>query len=133
MAMSALPPSQMAAMRETASAEAFDPIDALLIRWDAVHTQAARIAELAQISAEPVNAHSAAFPVLLAEANSWQQDIARRGIEDIDAMMRVGVSALANVTARGQDASVPALALWREFHHAREAVLMALLPHAEAA
>jgi hypothetical protein len=37
---------------------------------------------------------------------------------------------LATLTARGQDTSAPALALWREFHAARASVLAALQPAA---
>lgn len=130
--MSALPPSQMAAMRE-AVADASAPLAMLEARWDAIHAGAAQVAEMAAISPEPTRTHLTAFPVMYTEAKAQQRAIAARGIEDIEAMMRIGLVALSAVTTRGQDASVPALALWREFHHAREAVLMALLPVAEAA
>jgi putative intracellular protease/amidase len=49
-----------------------------------------------------------------------------QGLADIDAMLVPGLSALATLTARGQDATTPALALWREFHAARGSVLAAL-------
>ena len=130
--MSALPPSQMAAMRETAAA-AFDPNAALENRWAAIHAQAQQVAELAAISVEKPGGALATFADLLAQANAWQRDIAARGIEDVEAMMGLGLTALTTVTARGQDASAPALALWREFYRAREAALAALRPHVEAA
>ncbi|MHA7820707.1 MAG: hypothetical protein ACX930_13755 [Erythrobacter sp.] len=130
--MSALPPSQMAAMRNAAS-EACEPVEMLEMRWNAVHATAAKVAALAAISPEPAKPHLAALPQMLAEADDEQRRLAARGIEDIEAMMRIGLVALATVDARGQDASAPALALWREFHHAREAVLVALLPFAQAA
>ncbi len=53
--------------------------------------------------------------------------IAERSIEDLMAMMEPGLAALLAVSARGADARVPALALWREYCAAREA-LLALLP-----
>lgn len=130
--MSALPPSQMVAMR-TAAAQSIEPLAMIQARWDAIHAGAAQVAGLAALSAEPGQPHHAAFPQMLAEASDAQRAVAARGIEDIEAMLRIGIVALTTVTRRGQDASAPALALWREFHHAREAVLMALLPFAKAA
>ena len=37
--------------------------------------------------------------------------------------MRAGVQALLAVSARGQDPTAAALSLWREYHHARAALL----------
>lgn len=130
--MSALPPSQMAAMR-TAAAQGIEPLVMLEARWGAVHAGAAEVAALAGLSPEPAAPHLAALARMLADAGQEQREVAARGIEDIEAMMRIGLVALAGVAARGKDASAPALALWREFHHAREAVLVALLPYADAA
>ena len=127
--MSALPPSQMAAMRDAAS-ETLAPLVMLEARWEAIHVAAAEVARLAAISEEPQHTP---LGQMLAVAEEAQSSVAARGIEDIEAMMRIGLVALTAVTARGQDASAPALALWREFHHAREAVLMTLEPYAEAA
>jgi len=41
--------------------------------------------------------------------------------------MKPGVQALLAVSARGQDPTAAALTLWREYHHAR-AALLALVP-----
>ena len=53
--------------------------------------------------------------------------LAENHVSDMAAMMQPGLSALLAVSARGQDATAAALALWCEFHAAREA-LMALVP-----
>lgn len=116
-------------MRDAAS-ETLAPIAMLEARWEAIHAAAAEVARLAAISEEPQHAP---LEQMLAVADEAQRSVAARGVEDIEAMMRIGLVALTAVTARGQDASAPALALWREFHHAREAVLTTLEPYAEAA
>ena len=120
--MSALPPKEMHAMRNAAD-QANQPLSSLAQRWEDLHGTAAQLAKVADLSPEEFDADLAAFPGLLRHANDWQQTMAWQGIEDIDAMMRPGLTALSTITARGQDASAPALALWREFHHARGAVL----------
>ena len=135
--MSALPPSQMAALRETFSDEAAASPDrsqpALCAQWEAIHVLGAQIAVMADISPEESDDILAAFPALIADANEWQYEIAARGVEDMDALLGLGLAALSTVTARGQDPIAPALALWREFHHASAVVLATLQPHAEAA
>ncbi|MFU7527013.1 hypothetical protein [Qipengyuania sp. ASV99] len=100
---------------------------ALMQRWADLHTNAAKLASVAGLKPEPLDEELAVFPALLGEAGEWQRAMAKQGIEDMDAMMRPGLAALDRMAARGLDASVPALALWREFFLAREAVL-ALIP-----
>lgn len=129
--MSALPPKEMRALRKTA-AHASKPLGSLAQRWEDLHASSAQLAKIAALSPEEFSGDIAAFPNLLGRANEWQRDLAWQGIEDIDAMMRPGLSALGTITARGQDASAPALALWREFHHARQAVLGLVQPAADA-
>lgn len=130
--MSALPPKEMRELRETA-AHASKPLGSLAQRWEDLHASSAQLAKIAALSPEEFAGDIAAFPTLLGRANDWQRDMAWQGIEDIDAMMRPGLSALGTITARGQDASAPALALWREFHYARQAVLGLIQPHGETA
>ena len=120
--MSALPPEQMRTMRDAVS-DARQPVGSLTRRWEDLHHSAAQLARAAALSPEDFDGDLAAFPAMLGEANEWQREMAWQGIEDIDAMMRPGLAALNTLTERGNDATVPALALWREFHHAREAVL----------
>ncbi len=117
----------MRTMRDAAS-RASEPAGSLAQKWRDLHASAEQLAGLARLSAEPFDARLAAFPDLLADAGEWQRDLASQGLEDIDAMMRPGLAALGTVTARGLDASAPAQALWREFHHAREAVLSLVQP-----
>ncbi len=127
--MSALPPEQASTMRRAAK-EAAHPIATLADRWAEVHRQAAEIAGLAGLAAENDCADAQAFAALVKKCADYQQTLVWQGTEDIAALLQPGLAALRTLTARGQDACVPALALWREFYEARQAILSALHPEA---
>ncbi|QFT76455.1 hypothetical protein [Erythrobacter sp. THAF29] len=120
--MSALPPDQLHAMRKTAR-EATRPVETLARRWDEIHAKAAELSALAQLAQENPVADGAALAKMLREASEWRRNLAWQQIEDIDAIMQPGITALRTITARGGDVLAPAQALWREFHAAREGVL----------
>ncbi|MBV7258657.1 hypothetical protein [Erythrobacter crassostreae] len=124
--MSALPPEQMRVMRATAE-QAARPVGSLAQRWEDLHRKAAELATLAQLAPEASQTDGAAFATILGNADEWQRELAWQSIEDIDAMMQPGLTALKVITSRGMDANAPALALWREFHAAREGVLHLLV------
>jgi hypothetical protein len=90
--------------------------------WAALHAQAARLALLARISPEPDEAQGS-FAALLRLARPWQRSLVSQGMDDIAAMLASGLTALATLSGRAQDTAAPALALWREFHAARAALL----------
>lgn len=90
--------------------------------WTALHAQAARLALLARINPEPAQAQDG-FAGLLWLARPWQRTLVSQGIDDMAAMLASGLAALATLTGRAQDTAAPALALWREFHAARAALL----------
>lgn len=98
--------------------------------WAGLHRQAARLAQLAQLAPEPYTGALAAFPAQIGAASEWQRDLAWQGIDDIDAMLQPGLAALATLERRGMSTAAPALALWREFHEARGAIMA--LAHTEA-
>ena len=119
-------------MRQTAE-QATRPVGSLATRWDELQRQAAELAALAQLGPESGTAKGADFAAALSNAHEWQRELAWQGVEDIDAMMKPGLTALKVITSRGMDASAPAQALWREFHTAREAVLGLVSPSESAA
>ena len=123
--MSALPPEQMQAMR-TDTARAIQPTQALAERWRQLHRSAQELAKLAQLGTDGSAMDGETFAARLEQAQGWQRDLAWQSVSDIDAVMQPGLTALRVVTSRGQDASAPALALWREFHAARESLLAIL-------
>ena len=108
-----------------------EPVGSLAQRWEDLHASATQLAILADLAPEAFADELAAFPNMLNNASEWKHQLAAQGVEDIDAMMRPGLAALRTLTARGADPKVPAQALWREFHHAREAVLALVQPAAD--
>ncbi|AOL93299.1 hypothetical protein [Porphyrobacter sp. LM 6] len=119
--MATLPPEPILSHGDTAAAIGAGPA-ALAAAWEQLEGQAAQLALLARIAPEPSREASAITP-LLASARTWQCQLAAQGIADIAAMLGSGLTALATLSRREQDTSAPALALWREFHAARTALI----------
>jgi len=122
--MATLPPeptlSDAPAVRQGGTA-----LDAIVQAWADLHGKAQALAQLARIAPEADEAQPALAP-LLSAAQPWQRSLALQGLEDIGFMLNSGLAALATLSGRGQDAAAPALALWREVHAARAAVLVML-------
>lgn len=96
-------------------------------KWAALQEAANVVASLAGLDQERPGAAIRNFPALMREAPAWRRELADQQIDDMAAMMQPGIAALLGVNARGADPRPAALALWREFVSARDAVL-ALLP-----
>lgn len=96
-------------------------------KWAALQDAANVVASLAGFEPERPGPEVRNFPALIRDAAAWRRELAEQGIDDMTAMMQPGIAALLGVNARGADTRPAALALWREFRAAREAVL-ALLP-----
>ena len=99
----------------------------LSVQWTALQDAAAAVGALAGLAPESATPQIRNFPALIKDIGGWRFDVAADMIGDISAMMRPGLTALLAVNARGQDATAAAMTLWREYHHARSAVL-ALVP-----
>jgi hypothetical protein len=97
------------------------------VQWAALHDAAAAVAAMAGLGAEKPSAQIRNFPALIKDAGGWRFEMASNGVADLSAIMRPGVKALLAVSARGQDPTSAALSLWREYHHAR-AALLGLVP-----
>ena len=97
------------------------------VEWAALQDAAAAVAAMANLAPERTSPEIRNFPAIIRDIGGARLQLAEQGIADIGAMMRPGLTALLAVRARGQDATAPALTLWREFHHARTA-LLALIP-----
>lgn len=126
--MSAMSPEAMRKMREIAGGSD-DPASTMSRRWDALHETANQLAQMAHLSPDRHSPTTDVFSEMLDHATGWQREVVAQGIDDIDAMMQPGMAALTTLVQRGQDATAPALALWCEFHHARDAVLSAVRPY----
>ena len=123
--MSALPPKEMRNLREAARAAA-QPVEAMQERWIVLHQDAAELSRLAQL-APAASMSASAFAKQLDQAEGWRRALVWQGVEDMNAIMAPGLAALRVLTARGQQTTAPALALWCEFHAARESVLAVLI------
>jgi hypothetical protein len=121
--MATLPPESTAA-RGPSTPTAASP-EALAQAWDRLHGQAGQLAMLARIAAEPAQT-SASITQLFDAALPWQRVIADQTMADAATMLDCGLTALATLSQRGQDAAAPALVLWREFHAARNSLLVML-------
>ncbi len=119
--MNAIPTDFATAIRNDGSA-ARGP-SAMSIQWAALQDAAAAVASMAGLAAEKPSAQVRNFPALIKDAGGWRLELAATGVADIAAMMTPGVKALLAVAARGQDPTPAALSLWREYHHARGALL----------
>ncbi|MEL6531221.1 MAG: hypothetical protein AAFQ27_14785 [Pseudomonadota bacterium] len=118
-------------MREALHAEE-ETTGSLAQRWEDLNATAVQLAMAADLAPERTDARIARFPAMVGNAHEWQRELAWQGLEDIDAMMRPGLSALSTLSDRGHDATAPALALWREFYRAREAVVSLVDPEESA-
>lgn len=121
-------------MRETAAllrpSEPASADAALALQWRSLHEQATRVARTAQLSVEPYAGKIASLPLHLTDAAPWRRALMMQGIEDMVAMMQTGLAALTIIERRGGAGHAPALALWREFHEMRDAVLRQVIPDA---
>jgi hypothetical protein len=100
---------------------------AMSIQWAALQDAAAAVAAMAGLASEKPSAQVCNFPASIKDAGGWRFEMASNGVADLSAIMRPGVKALLAVSARGQDPTAAALSLWREYHHAR-AALLGLVP-----
>ena len=101
---------------------------ALGMKWSALHDAANVVAALAGLAAEPPRPDLRNFPAVVRDAGGWRRELAEQGVDDMSAIMEPGIAALLAAHARGADASAAALALWQEFHSARNALLELLPP-----
>ena len=92
-------------------------------RWRSLHESAQIIASMAALANEPFEGELAGFPDRLAQVEDTRREHAETTLEDLDAILQPGLTALLAIQARGQDTTAPALALWREYHASRSALM----------
>lgn len=78
---------------------------------------------MAGLAAEPLAGALKDFPSQIETRGGAYLALARDAIDDLDAILQPGLAALHTIKSRGQDTTAPALALWREFHALRQAML----------
>ena len=92
-------------------------------RWTAINEAGQEIGRFATLAPEKLDGSLMEFPNAIETAGGTRLLLARETIGDIDAMLQPGLAALRAIAARGQDTTAPAIALWREFHASRNALL----------
>jgi hypothetical protein len=122
--MATLPPETIPPQAATLPADGAAP-EALAEALVALHGQAAGLALLARLAPEPVEI-GGELGAVLARAAPWQRALVAQTVADCAAMLDSGLAALGTLARRGQDPAAPALALWREFHAARAAMVSVL-------
>lgn len=115
-------PDQMRAMRASLRGKQNARVT-LVERWRSLHQTANEIADKAALSDETMSEEVASFPDRVEAAGGDRAFYVRRGLEDMDAVLQPGLTALRLIEARGLDTTAPALALWQEFYNARAALL----------
>jgi hypothetical protein len=100
-------------------------------KWGAVHDAGEVVGSLAGALSGSHSEHVLGFPVLLHRAPQWRRECAEAAIDDLIAVMELGIAALLGTSDRGGDPRPAALTLWRDFTAARAEVL-ALLDFAAA-
>ena len=124
--MATLPPQPI--LTEATRTRPEDPAPEVLVEaLVALHGQAAALALLARLAPEPVEI-GGELGAMIARAAPHQRALVAQTAADCAAMLESGLAALATLTRRGQDTTAPALALWREFHVARTAMVRVLSP-----
>jgi hypothetical protein len=96
------------------------------MKWGAVHDAGEIVASLAGAPPDSLAEDVLGFPVMLHRAPAWCRERAENAIDDLVAVMELGIAALLGISARGGDPQPAALSLWREFTAARAEVLALL-------
>jgi hypothetical protein len=98
------------------------------MKWSALHDAARIVAAHAGVQFDPLTTEIRSFPAMVRTLETSRSELVEQGIEDLNTIMERGLSALLAVHARGVSTAYAALALWREFLVARDALLGFLPP-----
>jgi hypothetical protein len=101
---------------------------AMSMKWSALHDAAGVVAQLAGLAPETRKPNVRNFPAMMRDTGGWRFELAKQGVDDLAAIMEPGLAALLAAHSRGANAQAAALALWQEFHAAREALLELVPP-----
>lgn len=109
--------------RHASEAERSVDTAALAAQWEAVQEAGAAVGQLAQLAMEEPGEDLRTLPERAAKAGGTRLELVARGVDDLAAVLRPGLRALLELSGKGRDTTAAALALWREFHRARAALV----------
>jgi hypothetical protein len=105
---------------------------ALGMKWAALHDAARVVAMLAGLETDPPGPEERDFAAMMHRVGGPRLVHAEQQVEDLSAIMEIGLKALLAVSARAGNPATAALALWQEFDSARAALLALAPPSAPA-
>ena len=92
-------------------------------QWAAVHEAAAVVARMAQLGEVRGDVGVMALPERAERLGEERCAMIGLATRDLMAVLRPGLRALGTLADEGRDTTVAALALWREFYAARDAIV----------
>lgn len=95
----------------------------LTAQWEAINLAASEIAAFAQLGKEKSQPQWGDFVGRIATLKPAERTLVQNVLIDMDAMLEPGLKALRALSEQGNDVTFPALALWREFYHTRQALV----------
>ncbi len=101
------------------------------LKWAALQDAAEAVRALAGLEARHLPDEIRDFPEFIQSAGGWRLDHAARAVDDLAAVMEQGLAALLSARTKGANASIAALALWREFEAATAAIVLLAPPPAD--
>ena len=99
------------------------PAVSLEEQWSAVNQAGEVAAQLAQLGVEELDARICDLPVRAQRLDKQRRALVFDAVGDLAALMQPGLRALSALTEQGRDTTAAALRLWREYYHARAAIL----------
>ncbi len=104
----------------------------LALKWSALHQAADTLATVAGLVPAQRSAQVRDFPRAIQHAGGWRRRLAEQQVDDLTAIMEIGVSALIAAFHHGAAPFAAARTLAEEFEHARDATLTLLPPESLA-
>jgi len=95
----------------------------LRLKWATLHEVAGVVGLLAGSPAEAADSTFSSFPILFRAASRKRKVFFDQGLDDLLAIMQPGIATLLTLHASRGDPAPAAMALWKEFHSARAALL----------
>ena len=97
-------------------------------RWHAAHDAGRAVARLAQLADEDLPPEALGFPARADGLGTARRTLISDAIDDLTALLHVGLRSLSALSEQGRDTTAPALQVWREYHGARSAIMALASP-----
>ena len=92
-------------------------------RWHAAHDAGRAVARLAQLAEEDLPPEALGFASRADGLDAARRSLVSEAIDDLAALLQVGLRSLSALSEQGRDPTAPALQVWREYYRARSAIM----------